>query len=296
MQIQFFRGENLNFGDELNTWLWPQLAPTLFDNDASVLFIGIGSTIGTHYDPKAKKVVFGTGFVPTYHDAPDVHGGDWDIFFVRGPRTARALAIPEELAVGDSAILIRALPPLKPHTPTTIGFMPHWQSLPRGEWQKVCELAGLTLIDPTQSVEQVLKSLLDCKLLITEAMHGAIVADALRVPWIPMLPVDSFHRDKWFDWAEALKIDLRPYRLWPSNTRELVLATERRPHLNNAAKRLSHSPINRLVDSCLAHTAASRLLKVSRHSPCLSGDSAIEFATNRMLEHLDALKHKYSKS
>ena len=105
MKLQYFRGQQPNFGDELNMWLWPQLLPAFFDDDPRTLFIGIGSILGKHYDPDAKKVVFGTGYAPTYHPTPNVHGSDWDVFFVRGPRTARALGLPEHLGIGDAAML-----------------------------------------------------------------------------------------------------------------------------------------------------------------------------------------------
>lgn len=178
MKLQFFRGEAPNFGDELNTWLWPRLLPAFFDDDASALFLGIGSIIGTHYDPRAKKIVFGTGFVPTYHDAPNVHSEDWDIFFVRGPRTAKALGISERLAIGDGAILIRAAPPERSAPPDSVGSMPHWQSLPRGAWEKACELAGITLIDPREPVEQVLAALLMVTRLLAALTFPAIALAA----------------------------------------------------------------------------------------------------------------------
>lgn len=295
MQLQYFRGDAPNFGDELNTWLWPRLLPSFLDEDASILFIGIGSTIGTHYDPHAKKIVFGTGFVPTYHDAPNVHSGDWDIFFVRGPRTARALGISEQLAIGDSAILIRAVAPERPASPDSVAFMPHWQSLSFGAWEKVCESAGITLIDPREPVEKVLAAVLRSKLLIAEAMHGAIVADALRVPWIPLLPINSFHRDKWLDWAEALDIDLRPYRLWPSNLTELDIALARRSNLNKLSARVSASPLRPLADQALVHIAAQRLHAISRKTPVLSDDNVISSATNQMLDKLVLLKRLYQK-
>ena len=40
-------------------------------------------------------------------------------------------------------------------------------------------------------------------------MHGAIVADAMRVPWIALRPLASVHRLKWHDWAGALEVDVR---------------------------------------------------------------------------------------
>ena len=65
-----------------------------------------------------------------------------------------------------------------------------------------------TDIDPCGGVERVIADILASELLVTEAMHGAIVADALRVPWVPVRPVQPTNRGKWFDWASALDIEL----------------------------------------------------------------------------------------
>ena len=293
MQLQYFRGNKPNFGDELNTWLWPKLLPGLLDDDSSVLFLGIGSILGDQYDVKAKKVVFGTGFVPSYNNVPNVHTGDWDIFFVRGPRTARELGIPEELGIGDSALLIRAVDLIRPKEASDIGFMPHWESLPRGNWEKSCVLAGTRLIDPTKPVNEVLGDLLGCKLLVTEAMHGAIVADALRVPWVPVLPLDGVHRQKWFDWAEALGISLDSHRLWPSSIEEAKLTLVRRRHLHRLASVLSLPAVSGLSTTALTHLAAHRLDRMTRRPPCLSHDDTVDRATNQMLDKLMQLKAAY---
>jgi succinoglycan biosynthesis protein ExoV len=229
VKLQYFRGQQPNFGDELNTWLWPQLLPDFFDDDHRSLFIGIGSILGETYDADARKVVFGAGYVPTYHPTPDVHGSDWDIFFVRGPRTARALGLPESLGIGDAAMLLRALNVQFRREPRYVGFMPHWESLARGNWQAACALAGIRFINPTDSVERVISDILGCTVLIAEAMHGAIVADTFRVPWIPVNPIEHSHRDKWLDWADAMNLSLRRPRLFPSTSTELYIATRYRP-------------------------------------------------------------------
>ncbi|MEW4569530.1 polysaccharide pyruvyl transferase family protein [Tautonia sp. JC769] len=294
MKLQYFRGDRPNFGDELNSWLWPKLLPSFLDEDPATLFIGIGSILGNHYDPGAKKVVFGSGFVPSYQDAPDVRGDDWDIFFVRGPRTARALNIPERLGIGDGAILIRAVDVPRPPAPERVGFMPHWESLSRGNWESACGLAGIDFIDPTRPVDAVLDAMLGCRLLVTEAMHGAIVADALRIPWVPVLPLDAVHRLKWLDWAESLSIPLSSHRLWPSSVEEARIATIRRPRLSAMVGSLSAPGLARASDRALTHIAAKRLEALSSKPASLSRDGDIDSATNRMLEQLDRLRASYS--
>ncbi len=295
MKLEYFKGEHPNFGDELNTWLWPQLLPDFFDDDPSVVFLGIGSIIGNHYEAEAKKIIFGAGFNPNYSQLPNIQGGDWDVFFVRGPRTSRALGLPDSFGVGDAAILIRALNVQFRREPRYVGFMPHWESLPRGNWGTACKLAGIRLIDPRSPVEQVITEILGCEVLITEAMHGAIVADALRVPWVPVLPIDSIHREKWFDWADALCLQLTPHRLWPSSLPEVSIATMRRPFLSSIAAGLSWGPVSGIAGTVTTYAAAHRLSVLAKRAPCLSADSAIENATAQMQENLLQLTKQYRK-
>jgi succinoglycan biosynthesis protein ExoV len=71
--------------------------------------------------------------VSAYHDCvPDVRGPDWDVFFVREARTAHALGLPDHVGIGDAAILLRALGLARRSVPGRVGFMPRWESLPRG--------------------------------------------------------------------------------------------------------------------------------------------------------------------
>ena len=47
------------------------------------------------------------------------------------------------------------------------------------------------------------------RLVLSEAMHGAILADIARVPWQGFAFGGQFNQDKWLDWAEMFGLDLR---------------------------------------------------------------------------------------
>lgn len=288
MKITYFKGKYQNFGDDLNPWMWPKILPGFFDDDESTAFLGIGSIIGERkFDKSVKKIVFGSAFVPEYHDKPDTTGNDWNIYFVRGPRTAKLLGLPPEKSVGDSAILLRTLIKQKHNQNGVISFMPHWESLEHGNWEEACRLAGITLIDPRRSVEEVIEALLNSKLIITEAMHGAIVADALRLPWIPLVPIKKWHRAKWYDWADALDIKLQNNRLLPSSIEDVGIWK-----LKRVVRYFG--PFSKLSDKFFIHLAAFRLKQLARVTPQLSSDAAIEHATTSMLEKVEQLRKDYA--
>ena len=45
-------------------------------------------------------------------------------------------------------------------------------------------------------------------LVVSESMHGAIVADAFGVPWIPIAISHHFNSFKWGDWADSVEVPL----------------------------------------------------------------------------------------
>ncbi len=286
MKITYYQ-KDPNFGDSLNPWLWPKLIPDFFDEDEKTVFFGIGSILGEKsFKDDVRKVVFGTGFVPEYHNRPSISHSNWDIYFVRGPRTAKMLNIPDTLALGDSAILLRTIvkPSPQPYQPV-VSFMPHWESLRRGNWAETCRLANVNLIDPRQPVETILAELKRSKLVITEAMHGAIVSDALRIPWIPCLPLNNRHRGKWLDWADSLGVKLRWHRLWPSSLQEARLSVLRKP--------IAGLPGSGLIQKSLIRSAAYGLARLADASPQLSADRVIDRVTDAMLDKVALLKKNF---
>ena len=80
MILYRWQGAARNFGDELNTVLWPALLPGFFDDDPAERFIGIGSVLDRRHDNSCRKLVAGAGY-GGYQCPPALNDG-WDIRFV----------------------------------------------------------------------------------------------------------------------------------------------------------------------------------------------------------------------
>jgi succinoglycan biosynthesis protein ExoV len=288
MKLYYYRGSKPNFGDDLNPWMWPKLLPGLFDEKPDEMFLGIGSIIFDSHPKEPSKLVFGAGY-GGYTPLPEIDD-KWKFYFVRGLHTARAVGVDPSLALGDSAILLRSFVHARPAKTHKVSFMPHFESTVDGNWRAACALAGVHYIDPTGTVDEVLEAMLGSELLITEAMHGAIVADALRVPWVAVKPIQERHHMKWYDWASALDLELRPQELAPSSLVERGMKWA-----GNKAGLVERIRANRNLlqwfrRSAHTHDAAESLLQLSRTAPSMSTDTNIERAHSRMLEQVELLK------
>jgi succinoglycan biosynthesis protein ExoV len=225
-KLYYFRGKKPNFGDELNPWLWPRLIPGFLHDDDDDLFLGIGTLLNDGVPNAPRKIVFGSGY--GYGNPPRVDARDWRFLCVRGPVTAKMLGLPEDLAICDPAILLRRLPWPNEPKQFPVSFMPHWESLDRGNWPVACALSGIHFIDPTAPIEQVISDIRASELIISEAMHGAIVADAMRVPWIAVQPQLHMHAPKWLDWCASIQLSHDPETLSSSGYAESITAGYRR--------------------------------------------------------------------
>lgn len=289
MKLTYYHGATPNFGDELNATIWDRLLPAGFlDGRDEELFLGIGSILWDDHPKAAMKHVIGSGY-GGYTAVPDVHDGTWNVVWVRGPLTAKRLGIDPARAITDSAVLLRAtdLPP--PEDRTGIAFMPHFESVGRGNWAKACELAGVTFLDPRDDPQRLIARIRGADMLITEAMHGAIVADTLRTPFIPILPSHPSHRAKWFDWALSMELDLVHERMRPSSMLELYVQKTGLCGQGKTSRRLLKGLHMRPVNMILAERAAAWLRKLAASCPpMLSTDATVERVTDRSLHALDA--------
>jgi succinoglycan biosynthesis protein ExoV len=230
-----------NFGDDLNPWLWRRLLAGYLSEDAPTLLTGIGTILNDRVPKARQTLVFGSG-VGFGGGLPQVDAS-WTIYCVRGPLSAQALGLPLEVAVTDPALLVSGLAPASEIQPScAYSYMPHYINA-NDRWAGVCRRLGLGYIDPRQGVDSVFASLRQTRVLIAEAMHGAIVADALGIPWIPVRTGGKGVMEfKWRDWCQSLDLTYAPHQLPP------LFPTSR----------------NRAVGAMRSAVAAARLFQISR--------------------------------
>lgn len=203
MKLYYYKAEKGNFGDDLNPWLWNRLIPGVLNNDESELFVGIGTILNNRIPAPPRKIVFGSGL--GYGSAPPNIDNKWKFYCVRGPLTARSLSLPDRYAITDPAALIATL---KFGSAEKIGpaLIPHHVSASHANWADICKNLGVRYIDPRSSVDHVIHEISRSTYVITEAMHGAIFADSLRIPWCPVIFYDHILKSKWLDWSLSLSI------------------------------------------------------------------------------------------
>jgi succinoglycan biosynthesis protein ExoV len=213
-----------NFGDELNRWLWADLiADSLDAAEDDVLFVGIGTVLDRNLPSARLTIVFGTGtgYTPA---PPDISSNlsRWRIYGVRGPMTARVLKLGEHVAMTDPAILLNQLPEFSGLNRRGVVFVPHWKSVRYGDWQRICDALGIEFVDPCQESKLVVRRIASAEKVLAESMHAAIIADAFRVPWIPLALSREISPFKWVDWASSLHVAYQPVCLPPSTRLERI--------------------------------------------------------------------------
>lgn len=211
MRIHYFHDCYGNFGDDLNLWLWPRVLPGASPTGPDPLLLGIGTVLHSRHPRDTVKVILGAGV--GYGELPE-KDERWHFYAVRGPGTAAALGLAPELAVTDAAALLaRLMPPGRRSGPPA--FMPHHKSRPVFRWPALCARLGWTFLDPWAPVERTLEQIGTASCVIAEAMHAAIVADTLRVPWVPIHAYDHINEFKWEDWCGSLQMTHAPVRIAP---------------------------------------------------------------------------------
>lgn len=213
MKLHYYQpnSNQINFGDQLNVDLWEYFFPNYFDNDVSTVFFGIGTILRAAQKkyPNSLIVIFGSGS----HKNKFQLINKTKIYFVRGPLTAKSLNICSSYAITDPALLIDEVYTFKnKRNLFKFGYMPHF-SVDSDAYRIAVEKAGLLYISPNQQPKIVIEQLHKCEVIITEAMHGAIVSDTYNIPWIPVYTYQSFNHFKWEDWTKSLNLKVKFFKL-----------------------------------------------------------------------------------
>ena len=260
MKLHYFRSPHGNFGDDLNAWLWPELLPGVWDDGSDgITFVGVGTILNRLVPQTRLKIVLGSGV--GYSPLPDnLHDGSWNVLGIRGPLSARAAGLPAKAVVTDGAILLGTIDGLvKPDSARTgdVVYVPHVSSTETGAWEDVCARLGITYIDPRWDFHRVFALIGNARLVLTEAMHGAIVADTLRVPFVPLVSSREISSFKWMDWTLSMGLPYRPIRLPASSlldvARDQLVTFMGHGHLNPAVFSASPSADDRIADELLRH-------------------------------------------
>lgn len=300
MKLYYYKHDSGNFGDDLNPWIWNTLAPELFDGDESRLLVGIGTLINDKVPAAPLKYVFGSGV--GYNGAPNVDAR-WRFYGVRGPRSAQVLGLDPDMALSDPAVLLTQVAGPAPEKTGKVVFMPHHGSLANADWRPVCAAAGIDYLDPSDDMHDTVRRIREARLVIAEAMHSAIVADAFRVPWVPVSCYAHILDFKWHDWCESLGMQYRTNplpSLWDME-RRLAAGDRAKGKLKRALRGAGiwsdnwTPPVPATSDARAFDAAARQLAALTGgQAACLSPDRAHLESIERQLAKLEQLKRDHA--
>lgn len=220
MHLISYNSKNGNVGDDLNDWLWPKIFGEQFlTNQPDTAFLGIGSILIRDSDfvkqanTFSRKIIFGTG-VRSINEFIELDES-WDLYFLRGPFGSLKLKNDPSNFISDGAYFIMLLDEYQQYLKTPkkypISFIPYFQSIDIIDWKKICDVLGWHLILPTEDVESFISQVAASEQVISEAMHGAIFADILRVPWkrfrfyAHIYEGEQVSEFKWNDWLFSIE-------------------------------------------------------------------------------------------
>ena len=294
MKLYYYKGNN--FGDKLNLWLWPKLLPNFLDEKEDELFVGIGTLLNDNLQNSKRKIIFGAGV--GYGKAPLKIDGDSKVYFVRGPLSAKKLKLGNYKSITDGAVLVKKIFNKNINKKYEISYIPH-----RIQWiyhkQEVinlCKGLSFNLIKPSEEPKKYISEICKSEKVITEAMHGAIIADLCRIPWIPIETNWDFNCFKWEDWCSSLNMRFKPnpiYGLhnlpWHKNP-QWACKVQMRKNIRRFGLNSLRWIYRKKMDNI-----KGQLLYISKKvKPSMSKDNILDLRFNQAEEKLEELKKDYS--
>ncbi|PIE39471.1 MAG: hypothetical protein CSA53_01380 [Gammaproteobacteria bacterium] len=225
MKLCYYHNDEKNFGDDLNAWLYPKLLPGIVDgfcahgdeylaqnNREAAIIYGIGTVLDHRIPPHPVKHVLGSGV--GYYHKPELDER-FRIHFVRGPKSATAIGLAPEIGINDPAIMLTRFIE-RPDPKHKYTLIMHCDTAKSGYWENIAKTCGFNYVDPrADDPISVVQELISSEHVISESLHGAIIADAFGIPWLPISAMPHINAFKWQDWGEAIGQPYEPVRLKP---------------------------------------------------------------------------------
>jgi len=208
MKVYYHRPAGGNVGDDMNAVLWRRILPQIDEIASPQWLIGAGTILDGRLNSFAgSKVVMGSGFRPgAGGSAPN---SDVRFAAVRGLLTAQRCGFGPEMAVCDPGFLVNRLWPTQRTPGERVAFIPHIYSEQYSNIAAAAADAGFDVISPTLPLEEFLRRLASCPRAYCESLHGAIFADALRLPWARVRICSRHYEGRGvadFKWADTFSV------------------------------------------------------------------------------------------
>lgn len=202
MEKNLIRWSGNNFGDNLNDLIFKELKfdnkfffkkKLFYKNLSCNTYLGLGTLITNKINQKIKVIGSGSDGITKPTVEPDY-------LFVRGKFTTKFLNLDKKLALGDTAYFLKDYIQTKCSKikDKEIGIVPHWST----------NYSADNIIPVDLPVDKFIYELSRYKIILAEAMHGAICADICRIPWSPIVIGKGFNYFKWNDWSSIFDLKL----------------------------------------------------------------------------------------
>lgn len=196
-----------NFGDDINPSFFHATVNSrvrLQTRRDRPHFLGMGSILDR---ATAESTVLGSGCL-----VPPVKGSikPGQVFAVRGELSLEGLSSAEGVLLGDPMVILNLIFPLRAHRDGPVGLVPHVSEVSRFQRLKI---PGVKVIHPGNNPWRVIKDIASCSRILSQSLHGLIVADALEIPNAWLTPSSNMAGDgfKFHDYFSTLDADKEPH-------------------------------------------------------------------------------------
>ena len=322
MNLYYYVNNTKNFGDDMNHWFWDELLPGFQNIEPDTTLFGIGTILNEKLMSQYSKIlVCGSG--AGYGSPMNIDFNRIEISWVRGPRTAYQLKLDPSLAITDPACMVTKMSKFKdiPRGNGGTIFIPHRSTAQLDlNWSRLGDKAGLNVVLPTGEANEIISKIANAELVITESLHGAIFADAFRVPWIALSISNEFNDFKWQDWSSSVEVELQVYQAWSMlhkswfalntvknwlrTSNNTLTAKSKKKHAdldiknssnNNIEDDQGHQKIKFLISKyayIFEHLLAQDLNRAKQRKPQLSRNDVIIDRIHKIEDRLDILNKR----